>query len=280
MSSLSLNQVKTGQVIYNHQPIFFPLEIHGKNDRHPYQRTSCNAFPSPSPSICLSTELAAYQLVSKLQQALGRKALAVCAFMDIQSAGIQGDLLLPRGLPSHYYSSKGVPLSITLKWCSEHNLSVNPNKTVLVPFHRRQNLVLPPIQMRGEALAYSNMTKYLECWGNNILKRYPSHGKIIKLIDNYDMIFLSLTSWPRWRTSVRTKVRTSQSPITIGSSITPRPFNLTKHQPTGTQTTPRLSRGPALVSMVPNQNINRCQQLRLRISDRSSRDQQMRGTTH
>ena len=52
-------------------------------------------------------------------------------------------------------------LSLVRDWCSMENLSVNPNKTVIVPFSRKHKLSLPPIRLGGTVVGLSNQVKYL-----------------------------------------------------------------------------------------------------------------------
>lgn len=52
-------------------------------------------------------------------------------------------------------------LDRTLAWCSQHGLSIHPSKTVVVPFHRKKNRIIPPIIMSGTELAYSEEVTYL-----------------------------------------------------------------------------------------------------------------------
>lgn len=88
-----------------------------------------------------STELATY-LVSKLEHALSRKAIVLCAFMYIKGAFDITGWFFRKSL----YTQTSI--SNTIKWVSEHNLSENNSITVLVPFHRRTNLLLPLYEMR------------------------------------------------------------------------------------------------------------------------------------
>ena len=48
-----------------------------------------------------------------------------------------------------------------LNWCVSEGLSINPNKTVLVPFTKRYRLDLGQISLQGIVIEYSNEVKYL-----------------------------------------------------------------------------------------------------------------------
>ena len=52
-------------------------------------------------------------------------------------------------------------LDITHEWCIEKGLSVNPQKTILVPFTRRRNTSLNTINMNKVNIPLTNHTKYL-----------------------------------------------------------------------------------------------------------------------
>lgn len=49
----------------------------------------------------------------------------------------------------------------TLDWCAERGLSINPLKTVAVPFHTRRKLDLQPLVMEGVTIPYSEEVTYL-----------------------------------------------------------------------------------------------------------------------
>lgn len=52
-------------------------------------------------------------------------------------------------------------IRLTQDWCSQHGLSINPNKTILLPFHRKRNISLPDIVISNETLKYSSEVTYL-----------------------------------------------------------------------------------------------------------------------
>ena len=52
-------------------------------------------------------------------------------------------------------------LALIKEWCVNTGLSVNPNKTILVPFTRKYKVNLTPIIMEGTSIPYSGEVKYL-----------------------------------------------------------------------------------------------------------------------
>ena len=55
----------------------------------------------------------------------------------------------------------GGALQTVLHWCTQVGLSVNPAKTILVPFTNKQKLSRELISLEGVGLAYSDQAKYL-----------------------------------------------------------------------------------------------------------------------
>lgn len=64
-------------------------------------------------------------------------------------------------------------IRITLDWCNKHGLTVNPCKTVIVSFHRKHNLNIPPLHIQGTLLSYSSEVTYLGIKLDSILTWTP-----------------------------------------------------------------------------------------------------------
>ncbi|MEX7539333.1 hypothetical protein SGI37_20165, partial [Providencia rettgeri] len=72
-------------------------------------------------------------------------------------------------------------LNIVEKWCRDHNLSVNPAKTVIVPFTKKTNLAgALQLSLKGESLNLSTSVKYL---GVILDKRLTWNGHLNTKID-------------------------------------------------------------------------------------------------
>lgn len=52
-------------------------------------------------------------------------------------------------------------IKLTMDWCGTHGLSINPSKTVLVPFRKRAGTHLPKIQIQSNELKFSESVTYL-----------------------------------------------------------------------------------------------------------------------
>ena len=52
-------------------------------------------------------------------------------------------------------------LNMIWNWCSGENLTINPNKTVLIPFTRRRKHEVKPPTINGIEINFSSETKYL-----------------------------------------------------------------------------------------------------------------------
>ncbi|XP_053686280.1 uncharacterized protein LOC128735819 [Sabethes cyaneus] len=70
--------------------------------------------------------------------------------------------ILVRGKYDHTISNRmQSALNYTLKWCDLEGLSINPSKTVIIPFTRRRKYSIADLQLRGVQLKLSKRTKYL-----------------------------------------------------------------------------------------------------------------------
>lgn len=58
-------------------------------------------------------------------------------------------------------SAMQIALDKVVAWCDRTGLTVNPDKTVIVPFTRRRRLTLNPLMMGTITLRYSDEVKYL-----------------------------------------------------------------------------------------------------------------------
>ena len=91
-------------------------------------------------------------LLSKLQ----RKGFRVQAYADDLVISVQGKV---PGVISELMTSA---LKVVEKWCESTGLSVNPDKTVLIPFTRRRDLTaFNNIQLQGKSLCVKYSAKYL-----------------------------------------------------------------------------------------------------------------------
>lgn len=77
-------------------------------------------------------------------------------------------------------------LNMTLNWCKSKNLSINPNKTVIIPFTNRRILNITSPEMNGITIPCSKEVKYLGItldsklnWNNHI---ESTHAKAIKAL--------------------------------------------------------------------------------------------------
>jgi ribonuclease HI len=71
-------------------------------------------------------------------------------------------VLMVRGKVESTISSRiQAALNLTWNWCTKHNLSINPSKTVIVPFTKRREPLLKKPKLNGTAIEFSKEVKYL-----------------------------------------------------------------------------------------------------------------------
>ncbi|XP_055632100.1 uncharacterized protein LOC129771961 [Toxorhynchites rutilus septentrionalis] len=52
-------------------------------------------------------------------------------------------------------------LNLTITWCNDEGLSINPHKTTVVPFTRRRKMKIPDLHLLGTKIVFSPKVKYL-----------------------------------------------------------------------------------------------------------------------
>ena len=84
-------------------------------------------------------------------------------FLGIKCLGYADDItIVVRGkFPNTVTDLMGSALKKVEKWCLEVGLSVNPDKTHLVPFTRKKTVGFKKLKFFGKNLVFSNEVKYL-----------------------------------------------------------------------------------------------------------------------
>ena len=113
-------------------------------------------------------------VIDELLVRLKRLGFDVQAFADDLSIRIKGKFT------STISERMQAALNLVMLWCREHGLSVNPDKTEVILFTRRQNFSGPlkPLKLFGKTLVYSETVKYLGVILDNRL-RWNAHVDIL-----------------------------------------------------------------------------------------------------
>lgn len=94
-------------------------------------------------------------VIDELLNDLNRRGFHIIGYADDVVITIEGIC------PNTISELMGRALDSTQKWCSLHGLSVNPTKTVLMPFYKGKARIFPQICMKNTPLAFSCEATYL-----------------------------------------------------------------------------------------------------------------------